>query len=208
MKRTLRIAFVLSFACAAVLATSTVAQAQRGDFGFAVSGLNSPSASAGNCPQLDPSCAHQDVSLGGGTYLGFNGDLLFWHNLGFGAEINWRASQAPDYNGQGFGYRPIFYNFNAVYSPKLAPHVYVDLVAGIGGVDTHYYTGTNCGAYSCTNYTGINHFDGDFGGGLKLIAGHSFFIRPEARVYLIRNNAEFSANHAVRYGATIGYTFK
>ena len=207
MKRTLRIAFVLSFACAALVASSNLAQAQRVDFGFAVSGLNSPSASAGDCPTFDPSCAHQDVSLGGGTYLGFNGDVLFWHNLGVGAEINWRAGQANNYNGQGFNYRPIFYNFNAVYSPKVAPHVYVDLVAGIGGEDTHYYTGENCGAYSCTNYTGINHFDGDFGGGLKLVAHHAF-IRPEVRVYLINNNAEFSSNHAVRYGATLGYTFK
>jgi hypothetical protein len=207
LKRTLRIAFVLSFACVALVASSNVAQAQRVDFGFAVSGLNSPSAASGDCPTFSPACSHQDVSVGGGTYLGFNGDVLFWHNLGFGAEINWRASQAPDYNGQGFGYRPIFYNFNAVYSPKLAPHVYVDLVAGIGGEDTHYYTGPNCGAYSCTNYTGINHFDGDFGGGLKLVARH-VFLRPEARVYLINNNAEFSSNHAIRYGATLGYTFK
>ena len=208
MKRTLRIALVLSFACAAVVATSNVAQAQRIDIGFAASGLNSPSASSGDCPTGSPTCAHQDVSLTGGTYLGFNGDVLFWHNLGFGAEINWRASQAQDYNGQGFNYRPIFYNFNAVYSPRLASHVYLDLVAGIGGEDTHYYTGTNCGYYSCTNYQGINHFDGDFGGGLKLITVHHIFIRPEARVYLIHNNAEFSSNHAVRYGATIGFSFK
>lgn len=207
MNRTLHFALVLSFACASIVAISNVAQAQRIDLGFAVSGLNSPSASNGNCPTLDPSCAHQDVSVGGGTYLGFNGDVIFWHNLGVGAEINWRASQANNYNGQGFGYRPIFYNFNAVYSPKLAPHVYVDLVAGIGGEDTHYYTGTTCGFYTCTNYQGINHFDGDFGAGLKLVAHHAF-IRPEVRAYLINNNAEFSSNHAVRYGATLGYTFK
>ena len=201
MKRTLRIALFLSFACAAVVVTSNVAQAQRIDFGFAASGLQGSSATSadGN---------HTAVSLTGGTYLGFNGDVLFWHNLGFGAEINWRASQAQDYFGQGFNYRPIFYNFNAVYSPKLASHVYVDLVAGIGGEDTHYYTGQSCGIYTCTNYQSISHFDGDFGGGLKLIAGHHIFIRPEARVYLVHNNQEFSSNHAVRYGATLGYTFK
>jgi hypothetical protein len=207
LKHTLRIAFVFLFACAAVVASSSVAQAQRVDFGFAVSGLNSPSASNGDCPTGGPTCDHQDVSMTGGTYLGFNGDVIFWHNLGVGAEINWRASQG-DYAGSGLGYRPIFYNFNAVYAPKVAPHVYIELVAGIGGANTHYYTGTNCnGGYYCTNYTGITHFDGDFGGGLKLVARH-FFIRPEARVYLINNNAEFSSNHAIRYGATLGYTFK
>ncbi|MGH9644458.1 MAG: outer membrane beta-barrel protein [Terriglobales bacterium] len=207
MKPTLRIALLLSFACAAIAGVSSIAQAQRIDFGFAVSGLHSASASSGDCPTGDPNCAHQDVSVGGGTYLGFNGDVLFWHNLGFGAEINWLASQR-DYAGQGFNYRPIFYNFNAVYSSKVAPRVYVDLVAGIGAEDTHYYTGTVCGIYTCSNYQGISHFDGDFGGGLKLFATHNIFIRPEARVYVIRNNAEFSSNIATRYGATLGFSFR
>ncbi|MGB9195783.1 MAG: hypothetical protein WCB53_02525 [Terriglobales bacterium] len=201
MKRTLSIALFCSLACATIIGTSNFAQAQRVDFGFAVSGIEAPSASSADG-------SHTGVSLTGGTYLGFNGDVLFWHNLGFGAEINWRASQAQDYFGQGFNYRPIFYNFNAVYSPKIASHVYVDLVAGIGAEDTHYYTGTVCGIYSCSNYQSISHFDGDFGGGLKLLATHHIFIRPEARVYLVNNNQEFSSNHLVRYGATLGYTFR
>lgn len=201
MKRTLRIALLLSFVCAAIAGTSTVAQAQRIDFGFSVSGLDSPGPfSADN--------NHTQVSLNGGAYLGFNGDVIFWHNLGVGAEINWRASQGQNYLGQGFNYRPIFYNFNAVYSPRLASHVYAELVAGIGAEDTHYYTGLNCGYLDCTNYQSISHFDGDFGGGLKLMATRHLFIRPEARVYLIHNNQEFSSNHAIRFGATIGYTFK
>lgn len=208
MKRTLRTAVLFSLACATIFAVSNFAQAQRVDFGFAVSGMQSASAASGNCGTLgDTSCSHQNVSMTGGTYLGFNGDVLFWHNVGFGAEINWLASQ-KDYGGQGFGYRPIFYNFNAVYSPKIAPRVYADLVAGIGAVDTHYYTGTYCGAYTCSNYQSINHFDGDFGGGLKLMATKSIFIRPEARVYLIHNNQEFSSDWAIRYGATIGFSFR
>ena len=208
MKRTLRIALLFSFACALIACVSGVAQAQRVDFGFAVSGLQSAGPSSGDCATLgDPSCDHQDVSIGGGTYLGFNGDVLFWHNLGFGAEINWLASQR-DYAGQGFGYRPIFYNFNAVYSAKLVSRVYVDLVGGIGAEDTHYYTGTYCGSYTCSNYQSISHFDGDFGGGLKLYATRNIFIRPEARVYVIRNNAEFSSNVATRYGATLGFSFR
>ena len=200
MKPTLRNVLLLSLACAAVVSASSVVQAQRIDFGFAVSGLQAPSASSADSD-------HAPVSLTGGTYLGFNGDVLFWHNLGFGAEINWLASQR-DYGGQGFGYRPIFYNFNAVYSPKVAPRVYVDLVAGIGAENTHYYTGTYCGVYTCSNYQSITHFDGDFGGGLKLLATRNIFIRPEARVYLVNNNQEFSSNHVVRYGATLGFTFK
>jgi len=179
---------------------STAAQAQRMDFGFAVSGMDAPGISS-----VDSN--HSPVSLTGGAYVGFNGDVLFWHNLGVGAEINWKASQG-NYADQGFGYRPIFWNFNAVYSPKLASHVYLDLVGGIGGESTHYYTGTVCGIYTCSNYQGITHFDGDFGAGLKLVTRHGIFIRPEVREYLINNNQEFSSNHATRYGATLGFTFR
>lgn len=208
MNHTLRIALLLSLACAVIAAVSMPAQAQRLDIGFALSGLKSASASSGNCPTGDPSCSHQNVSVGGGTYIGFNGDVIFWHHMGVGAEINWRASQG-DYAGIGLGFRPIFYNFNAVYSTKIAPKAYLDLVAGIGAENTHYYTGPNCpDPYYCTNYTGISHFDGDFGGGLKLMLGHNLFIRPEARVYLINNNAEFSSNWAVRAGATLGFSFR
>jgi len=48
---------------------------------------------------------------------------------------------------------------------------------------------------------------GDFGGGIRAYFWHGAFIRPEVRVYLINNNAEFSSNYAVRYGASLGYSF-
>ncbi|MGB8978885.1 MAG: hypothetical protein WCC32_14440, partial [Terriglobales bacterium] len=53
-----------------------------------------------------------------------------------------------------------------------------------------------------------NHFDVDFGGGLKIYPGHGFFIRPEARFYVINNNTDYSSNHAARVGVSIGYTFR
>jgi hypothetical protein len=33
------------------------------------------------------------------------------------------------------------------------------------------------------------------------------FVRPELRLYLVHNNAEFNTSHVIRYGASIGYTF-
>jgi len=54
----------------------------------------------------------------------------------------------------------------------------------------------------------VNHFLGDFGGGVKLYPTNGgFFVRPEARVYVVNNNQEFSSAHATRYGVSIGYTF-
>ena len=202
MKQTLRVVTLLSFACAAIFTFSSAAQAQKMDFAFGVSTVNAPGA---NVSVTDVN--HSPVSLTGGAYPGFSGDVLFYHNAGIGAEIFWKASQA-DYFGQGFNYRPLFWDVNAVYSPKLASHAYLELVGGIGALSTRFYTGTTCGIYSCSNYQSINHFDADFGGGIKLYATRNFFVRPEARFYIINNNLEFSSNHTARYGVSIGYTFK
>ena len=201
MKRTLRTAILLAFACAALAAFSNFAQAQKIDIAFGVSTVNAPGASSAN------GVDHQPVSLTGGTYPGFSGDVLFFHNLGVGGEIYWKASQA-DYAGQGFNYRPIFYDINAVYSPKLASHTYLELVGGIGALSTRFYTGTTCGIYTCSNYQSSNHFDADFGAGIKFYPKGGFFVRPEARLYLVNNNTEFSAARVTRYGLSIGYTFR
>ena len=201
MKQTLRIVILSAFVCAALAAFSNVAQAQRMDFAFGVSTVDAPGASTANFVD------HLPVSLTGGAYPGFSGNVLFFHNAGVGAEIFWKASQA-DYLGQGFNYRPLLWDVNAVYSPKLASHAYLELVGGIGALSTRFYTGLSCGAFNCSNYQSINHFDADFGGGIKFYGKGGFFVRPEARFYLINNNLEFSSNHTTRYGVSIGYTFK
>jgi hypothetical protein len=201
LKHIFRTAVLLSFTCAAVAAFSNFAQAQKIDIAFGVSTLDAPGASQAN------GVDHQPVSLTGGAYPGFSGDVLFWHNLGIGGEIYWKASQA-DYAGQGFNYRPIFYDFNAVYSPKLASHAYLELVGGIGALSTRFYTGTTCGIYTCSNYQSSNHFDADFGAGIKFYPKGGFFVRPEARLYLVNNNTDFSSNRVTRYGLSVGYTFK
>jgi hypothetical protein len=209
LKQTLRIVVLLSFACVALAAFSNFAQAQKIDIGFGAGTTIAPDASFVDGSEIAP-------SLKGGTFLGFNGDVLFWHNMGFGAEVNWRAGSSNCVVfacvGQGVTYRPVLYNFNAVYSPKLASHAYLELVGGIGALDTHYSQCTGVGA-SCGGSQPIsssNHFDIDLGGGIKLYPLHGgFFIRPEARFYWVNNGtADYSSNHATRVGASIGYTFR
>jgi hypothetical protein len=190
------------FLGAALAAFCNSAQAQRIDFAFGVSNAIAPDTSGAN------GVDHLPVSLSGGAYPGFSGNVIFFHNVGAGAEIFWRGSQG-NYAGQGTGFRPLFWDVNAVYSPKLAPHAYLELVAGIGALSSRFYCGLACfNPYTGSNYVSSNHFDGDFGGGIKLYVGHGFFIRPEARFYVIHNNLEFSSNHAARAGVSIGYTFK
>jgi hypothetical protein len=177
------------------------AQAQKADIAFGVGTILAPGAS--NANGID----HQPVTMSGGAYPGISGDVQVFHHIGLGGEIFWRASQGQNYNGQGFNYRPIFWDINAVYSPKIATHTYLELVGGIGALSTRYYTGTFCGIYSCSNYQSFNHFDGDFGAGIKFYPRGGWFIRPEARFYLIHNNFDFASNYATRVGASIGYTF-
>ncbi|MGA7080020.1 MAG: outer membrane beta-barrel protein [Terriglobales bacterium] len=205
MKQTVRIAILFTFACAAMAAFSNLAQAQKIDIAFGVSTTVAPSASFVDGVESAP-------SLSGGVFPGFSGDVLFWHNLGVGAEVYWRASQNQNYLGiEGVNYRPVTYNFNAVYSPKLASHVYLELVGGLGALDTHITecnigVGSDCGGTSPVGSS--NHFDVDFGGGLKLYLKGGFFVRPEARYYWVNNDTDYAGNHFGRVGASIGYTFR
>jgi len=199
LKSALRIVIVLTLGCIAVSAFSNLAQAQKIDIGFGVGTTLAPAANS-NGP-----------SLAGGAYPGFSGDFLFWHNLGVGGEVFFRGSQNSGFEGlTGFNYRPVFWNINAVYSPKLASHTYLELVGGIGALDTHIYQcnigGITCGGTSIISSS--NHFDADLGGGIKFYLKGGFFIRPEARVYFVNNNTDYSSGHAARVGASIGYTFR
>jgi hypothetical protein len=200
LKRSLRIALVLTCACAFLTVFSNFAEAQKVDVAFGISTTLAPGASAAN--GID----HYPVSLSGGTYPGFSGDVEVFHHIGIGGEIYWRASQGEWGGYQPF--RPFFYDVNAMYSPKLANHTYLDLSAGVGALSTRFYTeNEQCNYFTCTNYSDVNHFAGHFGVGLKFYPAGHFFVRPEASLYLVNNNQEFSSNRVARVGVSIGYTF-
>jgi hypothetical protein len=180
-----------------VLAAS--AWAQQVDAAFAGGSLLSSSNSF-NSFGLTP-------AEGGGAFVGFNGDVLFKGNLGVQAEVNWRASQGL-YAGQ-FPYRPVFWDFNAIYARRFNRQFGAEVLGGIGGESIRFYQGQyNCDYYgNCTNYVSSNHFMADVGGGIRAYVWRNAFVRPEARLYLIHNNVEFSSGHPFRFGVSIGYTF-
>lgn len=191
--------FLLSFLSVFFLLART-AGAQQLDAAFGLSGLKAPSAF-----DVSPTSNFFPQSVSGGVFTGFSGDFLFLKNFGVGGEVWWRAKRNLS---QGFlPFRPIFYNANAVYAPPLGKRAAVELVAGIGSESVRFYQNTfTCNFFSCTNFTSVNHLLADFGGGIKLFPMHHLFIRPEARFYVIRNNFEFSGNHATRLGVSIGYS--
>ncbi len=191
--------------CLLLAATSASAQyspeSQQFDIGFGVGTVMAPSSysASGN---------HSPQTVGGGAYLGFSGDYLFWHHVGIEGEVAWRASQNLYFGNQPF--RPIFYDFNAIYAPQLGRHVQLELLGGIGGLSTRFYTQTytcNYFTYYCTNYFSSNHFLGDVGIGLRFYVHNAIFLQPEFRAYFINNNFEFNSGYASRAGVTLGYSF-
>jgi len=174
------------------------AQGQQVDLAFGVSNMIAPSASSA-------SGNHSPVTLSGGAYPVISGDILFKHSYGINGEVAWRGGQAL-YGGLA-PMRPIFFDFNGIWAPRLHKKVGADLMAGIGAEDLRFYTPYfNC-SFTCTNYVTSKHFMGHFGADLRLYVHGNFFVRPEAHWYLINNNQEFSSNYASRYGISIGYTF-
>ena len=146
-------------------------------------------------------------SIRGGAYPDFSADFLLKHRLGVEGDISWRASQS---NYGGFQpFRPIFYDFNVLWAPRLAKPVTAEILAGVGAESLRFYTGnTTCNFVTgCTSYSSSNHFMGDFGGGIRAYFWKDAFIRPEVRLYLIHNNVEFSSSYAARYGISLGYSF-
>ena len=177
------------------------AHAQQFDVTFGVDTLNAPSTN------LTSTFVGSTQSLTGGAYPVFTADYLFKRHFGIQGEVAWRASQALYLGFEP--YRPIFFDFNGIYAPRVSKYFAPELAAGIGAESVRFYQNVfNCSFFGgCTNYVTSTHFLGDVGGGLRLYPHGNFFVRPEAHLYLIHNNVEFSSGHAVRYGMSIGYTF-
>jgi hypothetical protein len=185
----------LGMTFALIFLLGTPALAQQFDLSAGVSGLTGPSST----PDLQ--------TIGGGAYPTFGLDFLFYHNLGVGFNAAFRASENL-YQGQ-LPFRPFFYDVDAVYAPPLGKRAQLELSAGIGAESVRFYTPTfQCSFTGCTNFVSSNHFLGQFGGGIRLYVTPRIFIRPEAHVYLVHNNVEFSGSHASRFGVSIGYSFK
>ncbi len=171
----------------------------QGDIGFSVGTLTAPSSASA-------SGNHSPQTIGGGAYLAISGNYLFAHNLGFGSEVSWRATQNLYQGYQPF--RPIFYDVHATYAPKLGRQAQLELIGGMGGLSTRFYSQAfACNVFNCINYSTSDHFMGDVGAGVRIYVHSGIFLRPEFREYFIHNAYEFSSAHASREGVTLGYSF-
>jgi len=152
-------------------------------------------------------CTTSPQGLNGGLYPVIGGDALFWRGLGIGGEVSWRGSRTNYLGATPF--RPIFWDLNAVFAPRLKRAFAPELQAGLGQEDLRFYTGqVSCNPFTgtCQNFVSTHHFAGHFGAGLRIYNGN-FFIRPEAHIYLVHDNNEFSTGKIGRVGVSVGYSF-
>ena len=187
--------------CACSLLTAT-AYGQQVDAAFGFNGVHATSAA-------NASSNYSPQSIGGGLTPSVSADVLLWRNFGASTEFSWRGGRAlyqPDLYGSTLPFRPIFYDFNGIWAPPIAKNITAELMAGIGLENTRFYVAQSCGV-GCQNFATTNHFLGHFGGGIRYYVKGNLFVRPEAHVYLVHNNQEFSSPYATRYGVSVGYTF-
>jgi len=194
---------------AAVFALSllaNLASAQQGDVALGFGTIVAPSSSSSSCPTFSVTCVGPEK---GGLYPTISGDVIFHRRIGFNFEASWRGKQGLASANGGQLYRPILFDFNGIFQPRLGKKVGADLLAGIGWQTTRFYQYTytvNCLDFgSC--YVSNNHFLVHFGGGIRYYVWGHMFVRPEAHLYHILNNTDvFTNTNVVRVGASIGYT--
>jgi Outer membrane protein beta-barrel domain len=180
-----------------------LASAQQGDAMLGFGTIVSPSA---------PSCGSSTSGVftcpeDGGLYINLGADVIFHRRVGFGFDAAWKATQGAYGGTGGQPFRPILFDFNGVYQPRLSKKVGADLMAGIGWQTTRFYLPFCTGTFSCTNYTSSNHFLIDLGAGVRYYVWGNAFVRPEVRYYRVFNNTgDFSSDNIIRVGASIGYT--
>ena len=193
MRKFAFLAVVFSFLALTNLASAQQADAMLG-FGTLMSS-GSCDATLGVCPEK------------GGLYTNISADVIFHRRVGIAFDSTWRASQGAYGGAGGQPFRPILFDFNADYQPRLGKKVGLDLMGGIGWQTTRFYLPYCTNAFTCNNYTSSNHFLVDVGAGLRYYVWGNFFVRPEARFYKINNNTvDFTSGNIVHVGASIGYT--
>ena len=151
-------------------------------------------------PMLTPSMGGVFGTLGGGVML--------TPKFGAGGEVSFLFAQG-DY--AGLGYRPVFYDFNGIWTPTLsAKRIVPEIQGGLGGVSMRFYGGSQyCDPYTgvCSNYAGSsNHFQLHVGAGVRFYLTEHIFVRPQFDYHWVHNFNEFSSDSVPEYTIAIGYS--
>ncbi len=148
----------------------------------------------------------------GGSYASVNAQIIFSNRFGFSAEVAARSKR--DLYNSYQEYRPVLYDLNGVFAPRLPwrnGRMTADFMGGVGGQTSIFYNQfAVCGssnAGNCPIFVNSNHFLLHLSGDVRYYFFRHFFVRPEAHYYYIVNNSEFHTGNVLRLGASVGYTF-
>lgn len=146
----------------------------------------------------------------GGLFETIGGDAMFRPSFGVGFETAFQSQR----NYGGLNYRPLFYDFNAIYEPLPGSRTIVpELQAGLGGANLRFYLNQSfCDSFGgCSNSNTFlessNHLQLHLGGGVRVYLRGGLFIRPQIDGHWVNNFFQFGSNWVPQYSMALGYTF-
>lgn len=147
----------------------------------------------------------------GGAFGKAGADFMLTPHFGVGGEADFRFSQG---NYSGLTYRPVFYDFNAIYTPITSlKRVVPEFQAGLGAVSLKFfYPQQYCDAFagcssSNTYLESSNHFQVHLAAGVRFYVTPHLFIRPQVDAHYVNNFFQFGSNWVPEYSASVGWSF-
>jgi len=137
-----------------------------------------------------------------GTFVRMGAVVMLKPRFGVGGNVSFLGSKGAY---AGLKYRPIFYDFNAIYQPLgSSRRIVPELQAGLGSVYVSFCDSQQfCDAFT----SAAQHFQVHIGGGLHFYLKGGFFVRPQVDVHWVNNFTEFGSSWVPEVGAAVGYTF-
>lgn len=144
----------------------------------------------------------------GGVFGTLGGGVMFKPTLGAGAEVSFRFAQG-DYAGTGL--RPIFYDFNGIWTPAFGKTpIMPEFQAGFGGMSLRFYGGTQYYNYQTGTYSNFagstNHLQLHVGVGVRLYVKEHLFLRPQFDYHWVRNLTEFNRESVLAFSMAVGFS--
>jgi hypothetical protein len=196
----------LAFASIFLFPTAFLSAQSRFDAYF---GMGSAHASSSGLQSLDASGNLVTTPSLGGVFGTIGGAVMLKPSYGVGAQVSWSFNKG-DY--LLYQYRPVFYDFNGIWTPISAKHVMPEFQAGFGGASLRFYNASqpyfdySTGRYS-TFAGSSNHLQLHVAGGVRFFIKPHLFIRPQVDYHWVRNlTNEFGSNSVPEYTVAIGYS--
>jgi hypothetical protein len=201
---------ILTFAFAAGLGT-TLASAQRGPDVFFGVGTATDSSSNKLIDTFDTGNPYTTPKLTG-SFGKIGADFMVTKHFGVGAETDFRFGQAAFV---GLQTRPVFYDFNLIYTPTFHgfKRVVPEFEGGLGAARLGFnYNQSSCNPLSgCSSSTSqvdsSNHFQIHMAAGLRIYATNHVFFRPQIDARYVENFFQYGSNWVPEYGAALGWSF-